>query len=65
MNVEFDNDYRSERQALYEVEQAKGIVGWLIKKRIVKDQSQANMLLMVIITINFIVTLLVIYYFIW
>lgn len=65
-NIEFDTDQQFRRQA-YATQQQRnsgGMAGWLVKKGIIKDESQAGGILMGIVLVNFILMGFVIYYFV-
>ncbi len=66
-DVEFEGDYKRTPQftpsgALGQP-QTSGMSGWLLKKGIIKDQSQAGGVLLGFVILNIIVTIFVVYYF--
>ncbi len=65
-NVEFEGDYRPPPRFTpgtgFSSSQATGMAGWLLKKGIIKDESQANGVLTGVVIFNIIVTAFVIYY---
>lgn len=67
MGIEFDGDYKGypgyQSQGGYGGgfgNEPKGITGWLIKKGIVKDESQSKLLQIVLVCINIAVTVFVV-----
>lgn len=68
MPVEFDTDNQSNRytsRTILGQAQVPGMVAWLIKKGFIKDESQAGKFLMGIVFTNIIITLAVLYYFVF
>ncbi len=75
-NVEFENDFSpgqpstsqqftSAQQNYYpQNNSTRGMAGWLLKKGIISDESQAKGILLGVVVFNVIVTIIVIYYFI-
>ena len=74
-NVQFEEDFNP-RQASstnmqsgfvnpYAAQSAKGMTGWLINKGIIKDESQGKGVLLGVVVFNLVVTLFVVYYFLF
>lgn len=51
-------------QTAFNQSQPSGLVGWLVKIGLVKDQSKGKSFLMGVVAFNIIVTVAVIYYFV-
>jgi len=66
--IQFDTDqiqYKPRTVVGQQHSSVGGITGWLLQKGIIKDESQAGGVLMAIVIINFILTALVIYFFVF
>ena len=74
-NVEFENDFNpgqapsqsfaSSVQNAYQPQSGRGMAGWLVRKGIIQEESQAKGILLGVVVLNIILTVFVIYYFIF
>lgn len=66
-NIQFEADQSQlrNRQVFNQTSTAKGMTGWLIEKGIIKDESQAGVVLGGIVVLNLVLTAVVIYFFIF
>lgn len=67
-NIQFETDqpqFRSTQQASFNQSQTSGMTAWLIRKGIIKDESQAGAILGGVVIFNFLLTALVIYFFVF
>ena len=65
-NIQFETDqqqFRPQRQ-IYSQPQSKGMAAWLVRKGLISDESQAGNILVGVVALNFILTAIVIYFFI-
>lgn len=66
-NIEFDADQQFKRQ-VYSGQQQRsssgGMAGWLVKKGIIKDESQASGILILVVIINFALMAFLVYKFV-
>jgi hypothetical protein len=66
-NIEFESDYNSIKEKKREYDSniqaptAKGLIGWMINKGLVKNQEAAKSILLAIIILNFSIIGLIIY----
>lgn len=64
MSVEFEGDFKASQYGNRNMtpgsSQVGGMAGWLIRKGIIQQESQAKALLLLIVAINFIVMIAVI-----
>lgn len=71
MPVEFENDYKPSAGQYAGMPQfanqgeVKGMAGWLIKKGIIKNESQAGAVLILIFLLNLGLSIAVFYYFVF
>lgn len=66
-NIEFDADQQFRRQAYASQLQrnsGRGMAGWLVKKGIIKDESQASGIFVIVIVINCAIAAFLIYKFV-
>ncbi len=54
-NIEFDADQQFKRQVYANQQRPSsgGMAGWLVKKGIIRDESQASGILVLVVVINF------------
>lgn len=62
-NVEFETDQQQYGSRLSPNQQnnSGGMAGWLVRKGIIKDESQAGAVLIAVVIINFLLTAFLIY----
>jgi hypothetical protein len=70
MSVEFEGDYRPQRPGYSQsgmnmAAGQPGLTGWLIRKGIVKDESQAKVAMLGLACLNFILIILIFVYFVF
>ncbi len=65
-NIEFDADQQFRRQVYAGQQQrsSSGMARWLVKKGIIKDESQASGIFLIVIVINFVIATYLIYKFV-
>ncbi len=65
-NIQFETDQPQFRsQPTFNQPQTSGMTAWLIRKGIIKDESQAGVILGGVVLFNFLLTALVIYFFVF
>jgi hypothetical protein len=71
-DVQFEEDFNTRQPTVggqggfvnpYVQKQAGGIIGWMIEKGIIKEESQAKGILLGVVVFNIVVTLFVVFYF--
>ena len=60
-NVEFEEDFKPEQYT--QMNNPTGMTGWLLKKGIIKDESQSKMFLLGLLGLIVLITLFVLYKF--
>jgi len=64
-NIEFDMDQRFTPRNIPNTSRATGMTGLLLRMGIIKDESQAGIVLIGLLLFNIIVTIAVLYYFVF
>ncbi len=52
MPIEFDTDLKNRSMPIYTNRAPSGLVGWLIRKGLVKDEARAKMLMIGVVIAN-------------
>lgn len=69
MSVEFENDYRPTTQFTQQgfpgQQSGRGMAGWLVKKGIINDESQAKGILVGVVCFNFLAMAVIFYIFVF
>ncbi len=66
-NIEFDTDQQFRKQAYagqLQRNSGRGMAGWLVKKGIIKDETQASGILIFVVIINFALMAFLVYKFV-
>lgn len=65
-NVEFETDQQQygSRAPLNQQSNSGGMAGWLMKKGIIKDESQAGVILIVVVVFNFLLAAFLVFKFV-
>lgn len=66
-NIQFESDqqqFRTQRPVYYQP-QSTGMAAWLVKKGIISNESQAGAILVGVVFLNFLLTALIIYFFVF